>query len=320
MARHKVAYSQFFSRQDVCDLSTALIAVADQYPLSYRTERDFFPLIYAYLHGRVPHLRAEATQKAGRADFRVGGNNPVYLELAVAPRALIDPYDTTVRFPGNSYKSQLYAAANKPETTGKPATAGTLCRPKVTVVLKGTLTSSGATLGMKVEHGNRWARAYTTLGTANLVIDGTTKVRRKGQKLATALVVGDRLLVQARACKADLTAQGTPPALTAVRVVAHPAKMQRNREGKFPTPGLYDISDSAHWANKPDIGIVVHREDLTNSETTIRVVKSRYHQAIGRPGDKSLLPESLQAREQPSGRLPLRQLIREGRFDAPSPA
>lgn len=116
------------------------------------------------------------------------------------------------------------AAAGKPETTGKPATTGTLCRPKVTVVLKGTLTSSGATLGMKVEHGNRWARAYTTLGTANLVIDGTTKVRRKGQKLATALVVGDRLLVQARACKADLTAQGTPPALTAVRVVAHPAK------------------------------------------------------------------------------------------------
>lgn len=68
-------------------------------------------------------------------------------------------------------------------------------------------------------------------------------------------------------------------------VVAHPAKMLRNKEGKFPTPGLYDISDSAHWANKPDIGIVVHREDLTNSETTIRVVKSRYHQAIGRPGE-----------------------------------
>jgi hypothetical protein len=113
----------------------------------------------------------------------------------------------------------------KPATVGKPATTGALCRPKVTVVLKGTLTSSGATsLGMKVEHGNRWARAYTTLGTANLVVDDATKVRRNGQKLVTALAVGDRLLVQARACKADLTAQGTPPALTAVRVVAHPAK------------------------------------------------------------------------------------------------
>lgn len=69
-------------------------------------------------------------------------------------------------------------------------------------------------------------------------------------------------------------------------VVAHPAKMQRAKDGKFPVPGLYDISDSAHWANKPDVGIVVHREDLVSSQDTkIRVVKSRYHQAIGRPGE-----------------------------------
>ena len=38
--------------------------------------------------------------------------------------------------------------------------------------------------------------------------------------------------------------------------------------------------------------------------------------AIGRPGDKSLLPEPLRAREEPSGRLPLSQLVCEGRFDA----
>jgi nitroreductase len=38
--------------------------------------------------------------------------------------------------------------------------------------------------------------------------------------------------------------------------------------------------------------------------------------AIGRPGDKSLLPESLRAREQPSERLPLSQLAMEGRFVA----
>ena len=113
----------------------------------------------------------------------------------------------------------------KPETAGKPATTGALCRPKVTVVLKGTLTSvSAASLGIDVEHGNRWARAYTSLGTATLVMNDTTKVRRNGKKLVSDLAVGDRLLVQARACKADLTAQGTPPALTAVRVVAHPPK------------------------------------------------------------------------------------------------
>jgi nitroreductase len=38
--------------------------------------------------------------------------------------------------------------------------------------------------------------------------------------------------------------------------------------------------------------------------------------AVGRPGDKSLLPESLRAREQPSDRLALSQLAMEGRFFA----
>ncbi|CAB4200271.1 Archaeal primase DnaG/twinkle, TOPRIM domain [uncultured Caudovirales phage] len=69
-------------------------------------------------------------------------------------------------------------------------------------------------------------------------------------------------------------------------VVAHPAKMLRAKDGKYPTPGLYDISDSAHWANKADIGVVVHRADLIESQdTSIRIVKSRYHQAIGKPGE-----------------------------------
>jgi hypothetical protein len=115
--------------------------------------------------------------------------------------------------------------AGKPAAAGKPATTGALCRPKVTVVLKGTLTTSVAgSLGMEVKQGNRWARAYTSLGTATLLVNDDTKVRRNGAKLASSLVVGDRVLVQARACKADLTAVGTPPALTAVRVVAHPTK------------------------------------------------------------------------------------------------
>ena len=37
--------------------------------------------------------------------------------------------------------------------------------------------------------------------------------------------------------------------------------------------------------------------------------------AIGRRGDKAILPEVLQAREQPSQRLPLSQLAAEGRFN-----
>jgi nitroreductase len=38
--------------------------------------------------------------------------------------------------------------------------------------------------------------------------------------------------------------------------------------------------------------------------------------AIGKQGDKSLLPESFQAREQPSDRVALRQLVGEGSFKA----
>lgn len=112
----------------------------------------------------------------------------------------------------------------KPEAAGKPAATGTSCKPKVTVVLKGKLTGTASgSLAMDVSRANRWGRAWVTLGTATVVVDDTTKVRRNGKKLLTDLVVGDRLLVQARACKADLTAE-TAPALTGVRVVAHPAK------------------------------------------------------------------------------------------------
>lgn len=65
-------------------------------------------------------------------------------------------------------------------------------------------------------------------------------------------------------------------------VVAHPAKLRREPSGKYPIPSLYDISDSSHWYNKADVGVVVHREE---GETTIRIAKSRYHDQIGKPGD-----------------------------------
>lgn len=68
-----------------------------------------------------------------------------------------------------------------------------------------------------------------------------------------------------------------------VIVVAHPTKLKKLESGHFAVPSLYDISDSAHWYNKPDVGLVVHRKD--ESKTLIRIAKSRYHDQIGRPGD-----------------------------------
>lgn len=70
-----------------------------------------------------------------------------------------------------------------------------------------------------------------------------------------------------------------------VMVVAHPAKMSRSREGKYPVPSLYDIADSAHWANKPDLGIVVHKLDTSSNEATIIVQKSRYKDIVGQTGE-----------------------------------
>jgi len=68
-----------------------------------------------------------------------------------------------------------------------------------------------------------------------------------------------------------------------VIVCAHPVKQRKLDDGSFQIPTLYDISDSAHWYNKADIGIVVHRKSKT--DTIIRVAKSRYHDEIGEPGD-----------------------------------
>ena len=115
------------------------------------------------------------------------------------------------------------AVAAPPPGKGKPPPTGEGCKPKVTVVLRGTLSGASAgSLNMTVTRGNRWARAYVSAGTASVTVDSTAKVRRNGKKTLADLVTGDRVLVQARVCKADL-AEGATPALTAVRVVAHPA-------------------------------------------------------------------------------------------------
>lgn len=71
-----------------------------------------------------------------------------------------------------------------------------------------------------------------------------------------------------------------------VIIVAHPSKQQKDDKGEYRVPTLYDISDSAHWYNKCDLGVVVHRYP---DHTLIRVAKSRYHDEIGVPGDEKAL-------------------------------
>jgi len=66
-------------------------------------------------------------------------------------------------------------------------------------------------------------------------------------------------------------------------VIAHPTKMQSGA-----TPGLYDISDSAHWANKADLGFVVHTDDPTQTRRTIRIPKIRLKGIAGQVGECEL--------------------------------
>lgn len=67
-------------------------------------------------------------------------------------------------------------------------------------------------------------------------------------------------------------------------IVAHPKKLGRDRNGNVPKPTLWDIADSASWANRCDAGICIYRKDLHGGPTEISVEKSRDHYAIGTPG------------------------------------
>jgi hypothetical protein len=111
----KVLYSKILTISDVIELGRALIQTANLFPMRFVTERDFFPLVITYLNGRVPAMKAEAlTDDRGRIDFRLTGNNPTWLELAVQARAFKDKNYPDVQLPGYSVTA-LLASQNKGE-------------------------------------------------------------------------------------------------------------------------------------------------------------------------------------------------------------
>lgn len=62
-------------------------------------------------------------------------------------------------------------------------------------------------------------------------------------------------------------------------LVAHPTKPEK---GVKAIPGLYDVSGSAHWANKADYGLTYHRPKFDVNEAEIVVTKVR----MGLPGQR----------------------------------
>lgn len=58
-------------------------------------------------------------------------------------------------------------------------------------------------------------------------------------------------------------------------IVAHPKKLVKDQKGKFPVANMYDISGSAHFFNKTDNGISVHR-DFDTGVVDVYVQKVRF--------------------------------------------
>lgn len=72
-----------------------------------------------------------------------------------------------------------------------------------------------------------------------------------------------------------------------VHVIAHPTKMLKDKDGNFEVPTPYNISDSQHWFNKPDVCGTIYRRrtvaDLSNPifETEVYIQKVK-HRTLGK--------------------------------------
>ncbi|MDD5394910.1 MAG: DnaB-like helicase C-terminal domain-containing protein [Thiothrix sp.] len=69
----------------------------------------------------------------------------------------------------------------------------------------------------------------------------------------------------------------------AIFIVAHPAKMYKDKDAQiYNVPTLYDLAGSAHWYNKADNGLTIHR-DFEKNQITIHVQKIKYkiHGKVG---------------------------------------
>jgi hypothetical protein len=120
----------------------------------------------------------------------------------------------------------------KPEGKGKKTTTSSTdpatCKPKISVILKGTFVSGGGTsFTMNVTQSNFHGRDLVG-SPLTLTVDDKTMFRRNGHADLADFKADDRLNVQARACKKPKNATqapaAAPTAMLAKRVTGHPAK------------------------------------------------------------------------------------------------
>ncbi len=128
--------------------------------------------------------------------------------------------------------AQAPPGKGKPEGKGKKTTTSSTdpaaCKPKISVILKGTFVSGGGTsFTMNVTQTNFHGRDLVG-SPLTLTVDDKTMFRRNGLAELSDFKADDRLNVQARACKKQKNAAQAPPAaptaMLAKRVTGHPAK------------------------------------------------------------------------------------------------
>ena len=72
-------------------------------------------------------------------------------------------------------------------------------------------------------------------------------------------------------------------------LVAHPTKMQKNKDGGYDVPKPYDISGSSHWFNKADNCIAIWRDVMNRPELTEVHIQQVRFQGTGKPGMVELI-------------------------------
>ena len=70
-------------------------------------------------------------------------------------------------------------------------------------------------------------------------------------------------------------------------VVAHPRNLTKDENGNYRPPTMYEISGGAHWRNKADNGLCIHRPDYKKDEVKIFVQKIRFRE-VGKIGETTL--------------------------------
>jgi twinkle protein len=78
-------------------------------------------------------------------------------------------------------------------------------------------------------------------------------------------------------------------------IAVHPQKLAKDGKGQYPVPELYDISGSANWANRADLGITIYRQEDTGIMQA-RNTKAKYPGFGSRNSDALLTYDQRTAR------------------------